>query len=372
MYGFRRLVAWVVLVASLVSCATKAQETPDAGGADASGDARIHFAGTLIPPGSGVLPINLAGGSGVVTGVLPTGNQASQSMSGDVTGTTASSTVAAISGSSPINVAPAVFNWTNSSAAPEFEEATTSNSTCQPFTIQPQQSTNGTAQTGGAFVVNLQAAGGTGNETAVDINRGGSTVLALGPLGAAQGAIWGGGVTGASNFGFFQQSGLTELNTNSGGSIALDVANSTAILLGTSTSANFYSGATIINSWAGTNNGQLQNIQYFPVVCQTTTATATTCYTWSNASLTSAHAVVLKADVGFGSGSGSNGGACSCVAEFANVSGTLNQGGTTQSPYTVNAAACSYTISGTSVILKVTSSVSGTNNWQGVLMANLL
>jgi hypothetical protein len=42
--------------------------------------------------------LNLAGGAGWVTGVLPTGNQASQTMAGDVTGTTAASVVAKVNG----------------------------------------------------------------------------------------------------------------------------------------------------------------------------------------------------------------------------------------------------------------------------------
>lgn len=42
--------------------------------------------------------LNLAGGAGWVTGVLPAGNQASQTMAGDVTGTTAASVVAKVNG----------------------------------------------------------------------------------------------------------------------------------------------------------------------------------------------------------------------------------------------------------------------------------
>jgi hypothetical protein len=56
---------------------------------------------TLGVTGSSALgysSLNLAGGSGYVTGVLPTGNQASQTMGGDVTGTTAAATVAALNG----------------------------------------------------------------------------------------------------------------------------------------------------------------------------------------------------------------------------------------------------------------------------------
>jgi hypothetical protein len=44
--------------------------------------------------------INLAGGSNYVTGVLPTGNQASQTLGGDLSGTTASGTVIKINGTS--------------------------------------------------------------------------------------------------------------------------------------------------------------------------------------------------------------------------------------------------------------------------------
>ena len=51
---------------------------------------------TLYVSGSSTLsygPLNLAGGSNYITGVLPTGNQAAQTLSGDVTGTTSASVV---------------------------------------------------------------------------------------------------------------------------------------------------------------------------------------------------------------------------------------------------------------------------------------
>lgn len=44
-------------------------------------------------------PLNLAGGANYLTGLLPAGNQASQTMAGDVTGTTGASVVAKINGS---------------------------------------------------------------------------------------------------------------------------------------------------------------------------------------------------------------------------------------------------------------------------------
>ena len=46
----------------------------------------------------GYAPLNLAGGANTITGVLPTGNQANQTMGGDISGTTNSTTVAKIRG----------------------------------------------------------------------------------------------------------------------------------------------------------------------------------------------------------------------------------------------------------------------------------
>ena len=68
-------------------------------------------------------PINLAGGTNFVTGVLPTSNQASQAISGDVTGTTSASTVVKLQGNSVSNTAPSngqVLEWnaTNSDWEP--------------------------------------------------------------------------------------------------------------------------------------------------------------------------------------------------------------------------------------------------------------
>jgi hypothetical protein len=56
-------------------------------------------------------PVNLAGGAGFVTGTLPAGSQAAQTMSGDVTGTTAASIVSTISGTAPVNVVNAAMSF---------------------------------------------------------------------------------------------------------------------------------------------------------------------------------------------------------------------------------------------------------------------
>lgn len=67
-----------------------------AGGALTTGNVLQVSAANSVSYGA----VNLAGGASYVTGFLPIGNQASQTMSGDVTGTTASNTVAKIEGNS--------------------------------------------------------------------------------------------------------------------------------------------------------------------------------------------------------------------------------------------------------------------------------
>lgn len=64
--------------------------------------------------------LNLAGGANFVTGVLPTGNQAAQTMSGDVTGTTAASTVSKLQGTITLSGTPStgqVLTATSATAA---------------------------------------------------------------------------------------------------------------------------------------------------------------------------------------------------------------------------------------------------------------
>lgn len=63
-------------------------------------------------------PINLAGGSNFVTGLLPTGNQASQSMSGDVTGVTGANTVSTITGSGGVVNFNAIIAGNSATSAP--------------------------------------------------------------------------------------------------------------------------------------------------------------------------------------------------------------------------------------------------------------
>lgn len=72
-------------------------------GASVPASGSLTTGNTLQVSGSSALtyaPLNLAGGTHYVSGALPAGNQASQTMAGDVTGTTASSTVTKIRGTS--------------------------------------------------------------------------------------------------------------------------------------------------------------------------------------------------------------------------------------------------------------------------------
>jgi len=69
----------------------------------------------------GYAPVNLAGGANFVTGVLPAANQASQTMAGDVTGTTGANTVVALQNRPLSNAAPAladVIAWNGAGWAP--------------------------------------------------------------------------------------------------------------------------------------------------------------------------------------------------------------------------------------------------------------
>lgn len=91
--------------------------TVPAGGALTTGNVlQVSGAGALS-----YAALNLAGGANYVTGTLPAANQASQSMAGDVTGTTAASVVAQLQGRAVSNTAPSlnqVLTWNGSAWAP--------------------------------------------------------------------------------------------------------------------------------------------------------------------------------------------------------------------------------------------------------------
>ena len=101
-----------------------------------SGDV-VNLAGA-VGGTSAASTITLTGNS-FITGVLPSANQAAQTMGGDITGTTAASVVSAISGSSPLPITPASLRWLAATASPTITQAAaTSDVVPQSLTISPQ------------------------------------------------------------------------------------------------------------------------------------------------------------------------------------------------------------------------------------------
>lgn len=133
---------------------------------------RVSSAGVLV-----WAAVNLAGGAGHVTGVLPTANQAAQTMAGDVTGTTAASTVVALTGTAgktKIRAASPTLSWeetVSTLAALGIDQRTTDGPTATLY-IGGQAayaSATGTNRNGGSVVINTGAKASGGASGAVDL-----------------------------------------------------------------------------------------------------------------------------------------------------------------------------------------------------------
>jgi hypothetical protein len=197
----------------------------------------------------GYSALNLAGGSGYVTGLLPVANIAPAGTNGFVLTTTGGATVwAAASGGSGITqltqdvtagpgsgsqaatvvqAQAGVFAFSSggtqtwsSVSTPILVQTATSGATGANFSITPQTSSNGSANTGGSLVVNLQTPLGSGTEAALQINRGGTPVAAMGPLpsaGSTFSAVWLGAAslpTTASNYNIGSNGSTTNFNAS--------------------------------------------------------------------------------------------------------------------------------------------------------------
>ncbi len=128
--------------------------------------------------------VNLAGGANFVTGVLPAANQAAQTMTGDVTGTTAASVVSKITGSSPIAITPANLQFLAATVTPTISQViqlSASNPSDTVIAPQAPGASAATAPTGspGNLLVNLAVPVSTGSEPALNIQSGGTTGIAL-------------------------------------------------------------------------------------------------------------------------------------------------------------------------------------------------
>jgi hypothetical protein len=124
-------------------------------------------------------PVNLAGGTNYVSGALPTANQVSQSMGGDVNGTTAASTVVAITGSAsavPIASTGNIITWASTTTAPGIKQSdlATGSGTGATLTIQAQNET-GTTSIGGGLT--LKSGTGTSTTGTVTIAAGSTTMV---------------------------------------------------------------------------------------------------------------------------------------------------------------------------------------------------
>jgi len=137
----------------------------------------------------GYAPINLGGGANFVTGVLPTANQAPQTLTltGDVTGTTAASVLSAISGASPIVVTPNNLQWAAGATGPKLSQAVAA-AAGSSFTWQPQFATTGAS---GSAIINVGPPGTGTTEAALLFQRNSVTVMAFGQFLALTGtALW--------------------------------------------------------------------------------------------------------------------------------------------------------------------------------------
>jgi hypothetical protein len=167
------------------------------------------------------------------------------SLSGDVTGTNSATVVSAISGNSPISIAPNNFQWGAGATSPTLLEAQQANgSNPANFTIQPQAPGAGavTTPTGtpGSLVVALSAPVSTGNEASFQVTRSGASQTVMSVTG------------GSGNANYVLNLGaqlLAEYNATSG---ATDLS-------GSGGSLYFQMSGTRLGLWTGSG------LQLFPV-----------------------------------------------------------------------------------------------------------
>jgi len=184
-------------------------------------------------------------------------------MGGDVTGTTAAAVVIQARGGVFDFSAGGTLLWSSTSTwlmsqAPEASATKAADSTWQ-----PQQSTHAVDQGGGNANINLQAPAGAGLEAYLNVQRGGSTLVALGALVGSPtfGAVYLGGnppsatnwVMNSNGVGAQVQAPLAggQLSFGAGGAIA-------ALYNGTSGDWRFNAGVNVqVNNAAGDYGGGL-------------------------------------------------------------------------------------------------------------------
>jgi hypothetical protein len=110
-------------------------------------------------------PLNLAGGAGYITGLLPSTSQVSQTMGGDVSGTTAASVVNQSSGTGTFTYATALVNFLSTVTSPTIGQATRASDLApNNLTVQAQNAfATASTHTTGANLVLQGGLGATSN-----------------------------------------------------------------------------------------------------------------------------------------------------------------------------------------------------------------
>lgn len=151
-------------------------------------------------------------------------------LSGDVTVSSSGvTTVAAISGSTPIAITPAELQWVSGTTSPKLDQASTSAASGTTLTVQAQGAT-GATHNGGDLVL---AGGTSGSATAgtVIVKTGGSTRLTAGATGVITIANLSTGVVHADSSGNLTSSAIVNADVDAAAAIAYSKLNLTGSIV---------------------------------------------------------------------------------------------------------------------------------------------
>ena len=251
--------------------------------------------GVLQSSGSALTwaPVNLASSS-YVSGVLPTANQANQTLGGNLSGTTASATVVSISGASPIAITPSTLQFTASTATPTLKQLIQQSDTATNTLTVHAQDAYATASinvTGAPLVLSSGAGTTISNNGYVQLASGGSTMWSAGYLvsNTSYSALYAIGITpnttnyslasnGSTNTTINCPSSAGIINLDLGGGAYVSVTN-VLITLGSPIAWNTALASPSITQPAKTNDVAAQS---FTLQAQSAFATATSHTTGGN------------------------------------------------------------------------------------------
>lgn len=214
-------------VANLAPCTAGQLLLTNAG---ATAQACVSLSGKVTTTSAGVTSVSLA--SGDLPNISTAGDVACSGTGGLLT----SCNVTAISGSTPISVAPATLQWAAATVAPTITQASESTTTKgADLELDPQKSTHATDQGGGNVAINTQAPTGAGVESGFLQKRGTTPVFLSQTMAglSSQSALWFQGAAAApsnSNFAIYSDGNNTVLNAYAtGGGNIYFMSNGSAI-----------------------------------------------------------------------------------------------------------------------------------------------